>query len=102
MSLKKKTFSGIIWTLGDTFLVRALTFVAMILLARWLGPTEFGLVGMIAVFIAIGRSLTDSGMTNSLIRTKEPDETDYSTVFFVNLCMSLLVYVVIYFSEVGS
>lgn len=98
MSLKKKTFSGIIWTLGDTFLVRALTFVAMILLARWLGPTEFGLVGMIAVFIAIGRSLTDSGMTNSLIRTKEPDETDYSTVFFVNLCMSLLVYVVIYFS----
>jgi len=98
MSLKKKTFSGIIWTLGDTFLVRALTFVAMILLARWLGPTEFGLVGMIAVFIAIGRSLTDSGMTNSLIRTKKPDQTDYSTVFFVNLCMSLLVYAVIYFS----
>ena len=98
MSLKKKTFSGIIWTLGDTFLVRALKFVAMILLARWLGPTEFGLVGMIAVFIAIGRSLTDSGMTSSLIRTKKPDATDYSTVFFVNLLMSLLVYGIIYFS----
>jgi len=98
MSLKKKTFSGIIWTMGDIFFVRALTFVAMILLARWLGPTEFGLVGMIAVFIALGKSLTDSGMTNSLIRTKEPDQSDYSTVFFVNLLMSLLVYGIIYFA----
>ena len=96
MSLKKKTFSGILWTMGDTFFVRALTFVAMILLARWLGPTEFGLVGMIAVFIALGKSLTDSGMTNSLIRTKEPDETDFSTVFFVNLAMSLMVYGLVY------
>lgn len=98
MSLKKKTFSGVIWSFADTFLVRALIFIAMILLARWLGPDEFGLVGMIAVFIAIGRTLTDSGMTNSLIRTKEPDKADYSTVFFVNLLMSLLVYGVIYFS----
>jgi len=98
MSLRKQTFSGIIWTLADTFFVRALTFIAMILLARWLGPEEFGLVGMIAVFIALGRSLTDSGMTNSLIRTKDPDQSDYSTVFYLNLMMSLLVYGVIYFA----
>jgi len=98
MSIKKQTFSGLIWTFADTFLVRGLSFIAMILLARWIGPTDFGLIGMIAVFIAIGSSLTDSGMTNSLIRTKEPDQSDYSTVFFVNLLMSLLVYSVIFFA----
>lgn len=98
MSLKKQTFSGIIWTFTDTFFVKGLMFIAMILLARWIGPTDFGLVGMIAIFIAMGKSLIDSGMTNSLIRTKEPEQSDYSTVFIVNLIMSLFVYVIIYFA----
>lgn len=96
MSLKKQALSGVVWTFADTFLIRGLSFVAMIFLARWLGPADFGLIGMIAVFIAIGSSLTDSGMTNSLIRTKDPDQSDYSTVFIVNLVMSLLVYGIVY------
>lgn len=98
MSLKKQAFSGVIWTFLDTFFISGLSFVAMLFLARWLGPTDFGLIGMIAVFIAIGSSLTNSGMTNSLIRTKDADQSDYSTVFFVNLAMSLLVYGIIYFA----
>lgn len=98
MSLKKQTYSGLIWSFSDAIFVRGLLFVAMILLARWIGPNDFGLVGMIAIFIAIGKTLTDSGMTASLIRTKEPDQTDYSTVFFTNITMSLIVYIFIYFA----
>jgi O-antigen/teichoic acid export membrane protein len=98
MSLKKQTFSGVIWTFMDTFFVRGLMFVTMILLARWLGPTDFGLLGMIAVFIAIGKSLTESGMTTSLIRTKAPDQDDFSTIFFINLLMSCIVYTIIFLS----
>jgi O-antigen/teichoic acid export membrane protein len=98
VNLKKQTFSGVLWTFTDTFFVKGIMFVTMILLARWIGPKDFGLIGMIAVFVAIGKSLTDSGMTNSLIRTKNPDQTDYSTVFFVNIIMSLLVYVIVYFA----
>ncbi len=97
MSLKKQTLSGFIWTFADTFLVKGIMFVAMIFLARWIGPSDFGLVGMIAVFLALGRTLTDSGMTNSLIRTKKPDQSDYSTVFYVNMIMSVLVYVIVFF-----
>lgn len=98
MNLKKQSLSGFIWTFIDTFFVRGFMFIAMILLARWIGPVDFGLVGMIAIFLAIGRLLTDSGLTNSLIRTKNTDESDYSTVFFVNIFMSVLAYVIIYFS----
>lgn len=98
MSLKKRTFSGIIWTLIDTFFIRALSFLAMLLLARWLGPKEFGLVGMIAVFIGLGKVISDSGMTESLIRTKDPDQKDYSTLFYMNVGISLIVYAVVYFS----
>lgn len=96
MSLKKKTFSGLIWTALDAVFVRALVFIAMIFLARWIGPAGFGLVGMIAIFIAIGKKLTDSGMSKSLIRAKETVEADYSTVFFINIMMSLAVYLIIY------
>jgi O-antigen/teichoic acid export membrane protein len=97
MSLKKQTLLGVIWTFTDIFLVKGLSFFAMILLARWIGPTDFGLIGMIAIFIAIGKMLTDSGMSNSLIRTKDVSESDYSTVFFVNISMSIIVYFAIYY-----
>lgn len=98
MSLKKQTFSGFIWTFIDVLLIKSLLFIGSIIIARWIGPKEFGLAGMITVFIALGRTLTDSGMTNSLIRLKTATKEDYSTVFLTNLGMSLLIYVVLFIS----
>ena len=92
MSLKKQTLSGVFWTFTDTFILRGLSFIASVVLARLLGPTEFGLVGMISVFVAIGNSLVDSGLSASIIRTKEANDQDFSTVFYLNLLMSVLVY----------
>lgn len=98
MSLRGQAIGGIIWTVADTFVLRGLSFFATIILARWLGPEEFGLVGMISVFIAIGTSLTDSGLSASLIRTKNANEEDFSTVFILNLWLSFLVYVILFFA----
>lgn len=98
MSLKHKTISGVVWSFGEAFFLKGLSFVTMILLARWLGPTDFGLVGMIAVFIGIGTSLIDSGMSASLIRTKNADDSDFATVFYMNMAMSLLVYAIMFFT----
>ncbi|GEO20731.1 lipopolysaccharide biosynthesis protein [Cyclobacterium qasimii] len=96
MSLKKQTLSGILWTFTETFVLRGLSFIASVILARLLGPTEFGLVGMISVFIALGNSFVDSGLSASLIRTKDADETDYATVFYLNLALSIVVYGIFY------
>lgn len=96
MSFKKQTLNGFIWAFIDSFFVKAMTFMTLILLARWLGPKDFGLVGMIAIFISLGLILTDSGMTSSLIRTKYSDERDYSTIFIINLVISILVYIIVY------
>lgn len=98
MSLKQKTISGVAWSFAEAILIKGLSFVAMLLLARWLGPTDFGLIGMIAVFIAIGRSLVDSGMSLSIIRTTDADDSDFSTVFFMNMAMSFLVYAILFFA----
>src|SRR5690554_7609297 len=98
MSLKKQTLSGILWTFTDTFVLRGLSFFASIVLARLLGPTEFGLIGMISIFIALGTSLVDSGLSASIIRTQNADDRDYCTVFYLNLMMSLLVYGIVFFT----
>lgn len=98
MSLKRKTISGVAWSFAEAILIKGLSFVAMLLLARWLGPTDFGLIGMIAVFIAIGSSLVDSGMSLSIIRTTDADDSDFSTVFIMNMGMSFLVYAILFFA----
>ena len=98
MSLKQKTIYGIVWSFVDAIFIKGLSFVAMILLARWLGPIEFGLMGMIAVFIGIGTSLVDSGMSSSIIRTKNADNADFSTVFYINMAISLLVYALMFYT----
>ena len=97
MTLKQKALSGVVWTFTDTFLVKGLSFLAMLFLARWLGPKEFGLIGMIAVFIGIGTSLIDSGLSSSIIRTKNANDSDFSTVFYMNIGMSILVYMLLFF-----
>jgi O-antigen/teichoic acid export membrane protein len=61
-------------------------------LARALTPEAFGLMGMLAVFIAVSQSLTDSGFGQALIQKKETDEVDYSSVFFMNLVVSAAIY----------
>jgi len=67
-----------------------------ILLARLLLPEEFGLIAMLSVFISVGNSLMDSGLTSSLIRTNDAGEKDYSTIFYFNLVGSIIIYLILY------
>ncbi|MEO6819298.1 MAG: lipopolysaccharide biosynthesis protein [Ginsengibacter sp.] len=96
MSLKNKAVSGAFWTFIQQFSVQFINFAVQIILARLLLPREFGLIAMIAVFIAIGNKLTDGGMTSSLIRTTNPDHEDYSTVFYMNILVSIVTYIIIF------
>ncbi len=95
-NLRKKTIAGLIWTFSQQFGIQLVNFIVSIILARILLPEEFGLIGMIAVFIAIGKSLVNSGMSSSLIRSKDVNDVDYSTVFYSNLVISFFVYILTY------
>jgi teichuronic acid exporter len=97
-SLKNKTVSGLFWSFIDNFSKLGLTFVIGIILARLLGPREFGLIGMITIFIALSQSLVDSGFTQALIRKKDCSQADYSTVFYFNFFVGIILYTVLFFS----
>lgn len=98
MSLKKQALQGFIWSFLQQFSTQLITFLVQIILARILLPAEFGLIGMLTVFIGIGTALFEGGMTTSLIRVSKIDSKDYSTVFFFNLGVSLLIYILFFFS----
>jgi O-antigen/teichoic acid export membrane protein len=91
-SLRKSGKKGMLWSFLIQGGTQVINFIVTVLLARLLLPEQFGLIGMIAVFIAISRALLDGGFISSLIRTKDVDNVDYSTVFFVNLISSLILY----------
>jgi len=96
MSLKKQAIAGVKWTFVQQFSVQIINFSVQIVLARLLMPEMFGLIAMVVIFISIGQALMDGGMTSSLIRTNNPDQLDYSTVFITNIIMSLVVYGVVF------
>ena len=96
MSLKKQALSGIFWTFLEQFSNRIVTFLVSIILARLLLPEEFGLIAMISVFYSIARILIESGLTQSIIRSEDVDDVEYSTVFYFNFFVGIIVYFFLY------
>lgn len=97
MSLRKKAFSGLFWTYLQQFSNQGVNFIITLILARILMPSDFGIMGLMYVFIAIGNALIDGGLSQSLIRTKDANIKDYNTVFFSNLLFSGIVYGITFF-----
>ena len=97
-SLKKKTLSGLVWSFSDLIANQVIQFIIQITLARLLLPKDFGIIGMITIFIAISNSVIDSGFSNALIRENKPNQDDYSTVFYFNLIMAFIMYAVLFLS----
>ena len=95
-SLKKKAIRGVSWSFVDNIASQGITFLVGIILARLLSPAEFGILGMITIFIAISNSIIDSGFSNALIRKNDAKRIDYNTVFIFNLVLSLVLYGVLY------
>ena len=97
MSLRKLATTGMVWTFAEQFGNQIVGFVISVILARILLPEQFGLIGMIAVFVAIGNALLNSGLNKSLIRGQDLESDDYSTVFYFNVISSIVVYLLVYF-----
>lgn len=95
-SLKNKTVKGIVWSSVERFSVQGIQFLVMIVMARLLTPKDYGLVGMVAIFIAVAQSLVDSGFSQALIRKQNRTETDNSTVFYFNIFVGILLYLVLF------
>jgi O-antigen/teichoic acid export membrane protein len=95
-NLKDKTVKGVAWSGIDNVAQIGVSFIVGIVLARLLTPDDYGLIGIIAIFTNVCTALINGGFTNALIRKKNITDDDYNTAFIVNLCMSLLLYFVVF------
>ena len=94
--LKSKIVSGLFWRFMERSGTQGIQFFVSIILARLLLPKDFGLIGLITVFIAIANVFIQSGFGAALIQKKEVDEQDYSSVFYFSLVISLVLYLILF------
>lgn len=99
MSLRKQALSGMIWTYSQQFGSQLLSFGVSVVLARLILPQEFGLIGMLAIFMGVSSALFEGGLTSSLIRTKDVNDEDYTTVFIFNFIGSIILYLLLFIAS---
>ena len=96
MTYVRKTLRGITWSAFERFSVQGLQLVIFVLMARVLSPVDYGLVGMLSVFIVVSQLLAENGLPQAIIRKLDRNSTDYSTAFYANVATALVIYVVLF------
>lgn len=96
-SLKSKTLHGAFWTLLERLGTQLVGVVVSILLARILAPSDYGVIGLLSVFLSVSQMFIDCGFGAALIRKKECSDIEFSTVFWFNLIAAMFFYAVLFF-----
>ncbi len=97
-SLRSQLLHGVVWNFVEKVLKRGTAFIIGIILARLLSPSDFGLVGMLAIFVTISSVFIESGLAKALIQRKNCKDIDFSTVFVTNLGISIVIYGLLFLS----
>ena len=87
-----------LWTAVQKYSTMLIGFISGIILARLLMPEDYGAIGMLLIFMSLAEVFIDAGFGSALIQKKKPTQTDYSTVFYFNIVMSVILYAVLFFS----
>lgn len=95
-NVKGKTINGIAWSVTERFSLQIMHIIVSIILARLLSPSEFGLIGMLAIFTSVAQSILDSGFGSALIQKKDATQTDSSSIFYFNLLIGIFLALLFY------
>lgn len=98
-SLKKKTVNGVIWSAIDRFSTQGIQFVFSILIARLLMPSDYGVIAMLGIFLAVSNTFVDSGFGAALVQKANRTETDFSTVFYFNIVVAIIFYALLWLAS---
>ena len=96
--LKTKTISGMMWGAIGKVGTLTINFLTNLVLARLLVPEDFGAIAMLAIFLAVSNIFIQGGLGTALVQKKNPDYLDYSTVFYWNLAVAAIFYLILYVS----
>lgn len=95
-NLKEKTFFNLLWRFAERILAQGVTLLVTIVLARILMPEDYATVALVSVFVNICNIFVTQSFGNALIQKKDADDLDFSTVFFINIAMTGIIYIAIF------
>ncbi|MCI9033118.1 MAG: lipopolysaccharide biosynthesis protein [Lachnospiraceae bacterium] len=87
-----KVVSGFLWRFMERFGAYAVSFVVSVILARILDPEAYGTIALVTVFTNILQVFVESGLGRALVQKKEAEDIDFSSVFYFNMAVCLLLY----------
>ena len=96
-NLKKQVASGLLWKFGERIIAQGISFIISTILARILMPELYGTISLVLIFINLANVFITNGLGEALIRNKEADEKDFSTVFYCSLGISVFLYFILFF-----
>lgn len=94
---KRRVFNGLIWSGIERFAAQGINFIFTFIIARQLMPSDYGLIAMLGIFMALAQTFIDSGFSNALVQKQDRTDVDYSTVFYFNIVVSILIYLLMIF-----
>ena len=95
-SVRSKLIHGVAWNFTEKILVKVASFAISVILARLLSPSDYGLMGMLAIFMSISSVFIEGGLAKALIQRQGCQDIDYSTAFVTNVFLSLVIYAVLF------
>ena len=93
-----KVFSNFIWRFAERCGAQLVTFIVSIVLARILTPSDYGTIALVTVFTTILQVFIDSGLSTALIQKKDADDLDFSSVFYFNFVICIILYLIMFVS----
>ena len=98
-SLKSKTVKGVMWSSIDRFTTKGISFVFSMLIARMLLPSDYGVIAMLGIFMAVSQCFIDSGFGTALVRKNDRTEEDFCTVFYFNIAVACICYALLFLAS---
>lgn len=95
-SISKQTLSSVKWNGLEKLGGQGIQFILTLVIARFLTPSDYGIIGILTIFITISQAFIDSGFSSALIRTKNPKVEDFSTVFYFNILIAVVAYALLF------
>ncbi len=96
-NMKQKVLSGLVWRYGERVCAQGVSFIVGLILARLLSPEDYGVLALLTIFITISNVIITGGFGAALVQKKNADQKDFSTIFYFNTALSIVVYICLFF-----
>lgn len=98
ISMRNKTINNTAWKFAERIIAQGVSLIVSIVLARLIAPADYGIVSIVTIFFTFANVLISGGLNTALIQKKDADIEDYSSVLYVSVAISIIIYWILFFS----